>query len=68
MFSHMGYSIRTQTWRFTEWYRWNGASLTPDWSDAAGAELYSHAGDDGTDFDAFENVNQLDDFPQVAAD
>jgi len=30
-----------------------------------GAELYSHAGDDGTDFDAFENVNQLDDFPQV---
>ena len=38
MFSHMGYSIRTHTWRFTEWYRWNGASLTPDWSDAVGAE------------------------------
>ena len=33
-----------------------------------GAELYSHAGDDGTDFDAFENVNQLEDFPQVASD
>jgi iduronate 2-sulfatase len=68
MFSHMGYSIRTRTWRFTEWYRWNGASLTPDWSDAVGTELYSHAGDDGSDFDAFENVNQHEDFPQVADD
>ena len=68
MFSHMGYSIRTRTWRFTEWYRWNGASLTPDWSDIVGTELYSHAGDDGSDFDAFENVNQHEDFPQVADD
>ena len=68
MFSHMGYSIRTRTWRFTEWYRWNGASLTPNWSDVVGTELYSHSGDDGVDFDAFENVNQEADFPQVTDD
>ena len=31
-----------------------------------GDELYSHAGDDGTDFDAFENENVADD-PSNAA-
>ena len=68
LFSHMGYSIRTRTWRFTEWYAWDGAGLKAEWSKVAGTELYSHAGNDGSDFDAFENVNQAGDFPKVVSD
>ena len=30
-----GYSIRTAAWRFTEWTKWNGTSLTPDHSAAS---------------------------------
>ena len=56
-FFSMGYSIRTETFRYTEWLRWNGTSLRVDWSDVIGVELYDHQGDDGYDFDAFERVN-----------
>ena len=59
-FTHMGYSVRTAAWRYTAWMRWNGTRLGVDWGGAQVAEeLYSHTGDDGTDFDAFENVNLL---------
>merc|ERR1712150_48291 len=55
---YMGYSIRTASWRYTEWKPWNGAELRPNWEDTSpGSELYSHDGDDGTDMDAFENEN-----------
>jgi len=68
---YMGYTIRTQTHRFTQWAAWNGTSLTPVWSAPRwpdlGEELYSHVGDDGTDFDAFENENCNASEPQVAA-
>ncbi len=40
---------------------WNGTTLRPEWSERVGHELYSHVGDDGTDFDAFENRNEADD-------
>ena len=59
LFLFMGYSVRTAEWRYTEWTVWNGTSLRPEWGAAGliGRELYSHVGDDGTDFDAFENRN-----------
>ena len=28
-FQWMGYSLRTATWRYNAWFRWNGTSLTP---------------------------------------
>merc|ERR1712224_395054 len=58
MIPWMGYSIRTEHWRYTEWAAWDGKLLKPDFSKPlAGRELYAHTGDDGTDYDAFENEN-----------
>lgn len=58
-FTWMGYSMRTDRYRYTEWVEWNGTSGTPLWHALAAAELYDHLGDDGawTNPDAFENVN-----------
>ena len=71
-FSHMGLSVRTDTWRFTRWLAWNGTSLRPVWRTGAAPngmgqdgnrthpleELYDHTGDDGNSFDgAYESVN-----------
>eukprot|EP00966_Prymnesium_polylepis_P098884 2290015-Prymnesium_polylepis.1 len=55
-FTHMGYTVRTARWRYTEWPRWK-ASLEPDWTAIDGVELYDHDGDDGSCFDCFELVN-----------
>merc|ERR1712070_946719 len=58
-FTWMGYTMRTDRWRYTEWVRWNGTTLSPIWSDLKAVELYDHKGDDGawTDADKYENVN-----------
>jgi arylsulfatase A-like enzyme len=58
-FTWMGYTMRTDRWRYTEWPRWNGTNMTPIWSEMKAAELYDHLGDDTpwTDADKFENVN-----------
>ena len=47
LFTHMGYSIRDVTWRFTAWYAWDGANLAPTGAPVA-LELYDHSADDGT--------------------
>jgi len=69
-FDFMGYSVRVDLWRYTVWVPWDGDKLVPVW-DATGnqtaEELYSHEGDDGTDFDAFENVNMATTHPDVAS-
>jgi iduronate 2-sulfatase len=67
----MGYTVRTHTHRFTQWAAWNGSSLRsvwqqPRWPDI-GEELYSHVGDDGSDFDRYENKNCNASEPNVAA-
>ena len=31
-FSYMGLSLRTDRWRFTRWYPWDGKALAPVWS------------------------------------
>eukprot|EP00927_Polykrikos_kofoidii_P031394 TRINITY_DN26_c0_g2_i2.p1 TRINITY_DN26_c0_g2~~TRINITY_DN26_c0_g2_i2.p1 ORF type:complete len:737 (-),score=84.45 TRINITY_DN26_c0_g2_i2:169-2379(-) len=63
----VGYTIRTDVWRYTEWVRWNGTTLEPDWSTFVARELYSHEGDTGFDFNAFENVCEHKDNPDVVA-
>lgn len=57
-FTVMGYSVRTEDWRYTVWLWWDGDALQGDFTrPPVGEELYDHRGDDGTDMDAFENVN-----------
>mmetsp|Transcript_58113 Transcript_58113/g.90396 ORF Transcript_58113/g.90396 Transcript_58113/m.90396 type:complete len:87 (-) Transcript_58113:56-316(-) len=66
----MGYSVRTDAWRYTVWLRWDGKNLVGDFSRPVGVELYSHASDDGNSFDRFENANLADDphYSKVLAD
>jgi hypothetical protein len=59
-FGYMGYSLRTERWRYTEYVRWNGSALMPMWDQVFSRELYDHQGDDGVDYDGFEMKNQLD--------
>ena len=58
-FTWMGYTMRTERYRYTEYVVWNGTTLSPIWEQLKATELYDHAGDDGpwTDPDRFENVN-----------
>lgn len=58
-FTWMGYTMRTDRWRYTEWVRWNGTDFTPIWSQLKAVELYDHFGDvtAWTDADKYENVN-----------
>jgi arylsulfatase A-like enzyme len=45
-FDLMGYSLRTVTWRVTEWRVWNGATLSARWDLPPNAtELYFHGQD-----------------------
>jgi hypothetical protein len=55
-------------WRYTVWLGFDGATSRGKWDDVneiVGEELYSHANDTGTDFDAFENANVVDQNPLV---
>jgi hypothetical protein len=59
----MGYSVRTQRWRLTEWLRWDGGACAARFDATMALELYDHraaaAAPPGTplDFDATENEN-----------
>ena len=39
----MGYTIRTDTYRFVEWYGFNRETAEPNWNDVWGTELYDHS-------------------------
>ena len=67
-FRKMGFSLRTDEWRYTAWVPWDGSRLLGSWSadfiewpddaeDRINRELYDHRGDDGSLFDEFENEN-----------
>jgi hypothetical protein len=43
----MGYTMRTETVRYTEWVKWDGAKLRPIWAEHHGLELYDHSSDNG---------------------
>ena len=51
----MGYSIRVDQYRFTEWYRFNRTTATPNFTDIWGTELYNHT--ESTVFYNNENIN-----------
>jgi hypothetical protein len=57
----------TARWRLTRWVRWIGERLQGNWSDESviGTELYDHDGDEGTDFNRFEGVNDAASNPSV---
>jgi iduronate 2-sulfatase len=38
----MGYSIRTDDWRYTAWVKWDGSTLQPEWTSVNATELYPH--------------------------
>lgn len=48
----MGYSIRSDDWRYTEWVHWNKNTTGPIWDNVVGQELYNHTGDYGASIDA----------------
>ena len=73
-FTHMGLSLRTDRYRYTRWFPWNGTALRPVWGApnasgfAAMNELYDHLGDDGSSMDGdYENVNLLASPPVAGA-
>ena len=43
----MGYSVRTDQWRYTCWFGFDGATVTPNRDEILGRELYDHRGDPG---------------------
>ena len=49
----MGYSMKTEKYRYTEWVRFSGApSYEPNWNRGSGVELYDH------EIDSEENYNK----------
>ena len=38
----MGYTIRVDDYRFTEWYKFDHTTAKPDWSKIWATELYNH--------------------------
>ncbi|XP_052899267.1 iduronate 2-sulfatase [Anopheles moucheti] len=53
----MGYSMRTERFRYTAWIRFNSANFKRDWSTIYGEELYDHS------IDPQENMNLSDRTP-----
>eukprot|EP00035_Acanthoeca_spectabilis_P013240 m.243633 g.243633 ORF g.243633 m.243633 type:complete len:530 (-) comp15837_c0_seq6:807-2396(-) len=59
-FDLMGYSIRTNEWRYVEWRDWNGATLSARWDKAPVAvELYGHGNDSALSGFATERMNMI---------
>ena len=74
----MGYSMRTERWRYTEWALWDGTALKPKWDNTTGvpmlSELYDHEGDSldagavgQKTWDDFENKNVAQKNPDIVA-
>ena len=38
----MGYTMRVDQYRFTEWVRFNCTTVIPNWDEVWGTELYNH--------------------------
>ena len=55
----MGYTLRDERYRYTEWVGYDEDSYKPDWNDPRGQELYDHQNDPD------ENNNIVDD-PDMA--
>jgi iduronate 2-sulfatase len=67
-FDYMGYSVRTDEWRYTLWVPWDQKALRPLWdAPEREQELYAHTGDDSSDMDRWENHNLAERQPLVVA-
>ena len=60
-YGYVGYSIRSDTWRYTLHVKWDGSTLQPIWDSVVTEELYDHARNDPRTFDGqtSEPVNLL---------
>jgi hypothetical protein len=54
----MGYTIRVDKYRFTDWYRFNRNTSKPNFDEIWGTELYDHSGT--ATFFNDENINLAD--------
>eukprot|EP00927_Polykrikos_kofoidii_P074488 TRINITY_DN7048_c0_g1_i1.p1 TRINITY_DN7048_c0_g1~~TRINITY_DN7048_c0_g1_i1.p1 ORF type:complete len:948 (+),score=126.41 TRINITY_DN7048_c0_g1_i1:68-2911(+) len=50
-FDYMGYTVRTEFWRFSAWVPFDKRHLRADWNKPTPVELYDLHGDDGRNFD-----------------
>lgn len=59
----MGYSLRTDKWRYTTWLLWDQLKRCPVWLyPPFGEELFDHSQDKNTaDFDVYESANLAND-------
>ncbi|XP_030385743.1 iduronate 2-sulfatase [Scaptodrosophila lebanonensis] len=57
----MGYSLRTDLYRYTLWVRFFAQNFTCDWNEVYGEELYDHRLDAGEEM----NLASLSDFDEV---
>lgn len=55
--SVMGYTVRVDKYRFTEWYRFNHTTSKPHFDQVWGTELYHHSSSNGSSFFNDENIN-----------
>jgi hypothetical protein len=57
----MGYTVRSNSWRYTAWLDFNGEKNRAEWSllpnSLRGEELYNHIGDTNSNYDEYENEN-----------
>ena len=74
-FAYMGYSVRSESFRYTAWLPWDGETLTANWStlpnrtamgiDSSSSggqafeELYDHQGDMGQGAASFDNFENV---------
>jgi iduronate 2-sulfatase/deleted-in-malignant-brain-tumors protein 1 len=55
----MGYSVRTNRYRYTEWFAYNGNNT--DMNTTLATELYDHQNDTGDDMDFYDQINVVAD-------
>lgn len=68
-FDWMGYSVRSDAYRYTLYVTWDGAIKKPNWNETYAQELYDHRDDDSLDFDGqiSEPLNLLGNGPAAEA-
>eukprot|EP00039_Didymoeca_costata_P029970 m.27309 g.27309 ORF g.27309 m.27309 type:complete len:560 (-) comp7884_c0_seq1:85-1764(-) len=72
-FNWMGYTLRTENWRYTAWFPWNGSSLAPiipvNATNGTGHfynELYNYTTDMEQDLDLLDLTDLTTTYPDIA--
>jgi iduronate 2-sulfatase len=61
----MGFSVRGDNYRYTEWFGWDQINEVPLWNITEGVELYNHTRDYGQDFDLSTPTQNLAHMPNL---